>query len=582
MKIKTRGKNNLKKKGTKFSVQNLKIGYKFGAALLIVNILFVIATLIIFFQLNIGKNDIAEIHSQSERVRNMSRLATAIQTRDIDIADYINSGDKAFEKKFEQQQEEIVQLVDKLLAEANTDREKELLEDIRSMTSIIHSSFIKKIIQHVNNEDTLLANVSRKSSTIVRTDIIENVRELMDIVSEEEAALINSTTERMNGISLLLLTVNLVAIVIGLLLMFLISRRVSRRLHQLVEVTKDVAAGKLNVPAIQYQDKDEIGQLSTAINQMKDNIHQILSKVIDASNSLAQKSEELTIASSEVKEGNEQIANTMQELAAGSETQANGASELSEKMGEFVQMVQESENSGQIIENNSRHVLTLTDDGKVLMEKSVKQMKQIDSIVSQSVDNVKQLDRQSLEIQKLVLVIKDIAEQTNLLSLNAAIEAARAGEHGKGFAVVAEEVRKLSDQVSSSVEEITSIVTAINTQINHVVDSLGTGYKEVEEGTRQIEETGQKFTTIQQAVSEMAEKIAAISENLQEINENSNSMNTTIEGIASISEESAAGVEQASASAQQTAGSMDEVANHAKDLAALAEQLKAELKVFKL
>jgi len=110
------------------------------------------------------------------------------------------------------------------------------------------------------------------------------------------------------------------------------------------------------------------------------------------------------------------------------------------------------------------------------METSVKQMKQIDSIIADAVQKVQNLEENSNEISNLTLVIKDIADQTNLLSLNAAIEAARAEEHGKGFAVVADEVKKLSEQVSSSVGEITTIVSTIQSETKTVVTTLNSGY----------------------------------------------------------------------------------------------------------
>ena len=105
----------------------------------------------------------------------------------------------------------------------------------------------------------------------------------------------------------------------------------------------------------------------------------------------------------------------------------------------------------------------MTHVGSQLMLGSTKQMKTIDEIVKGSVQNVQNLNVDSQEISKLVVVIKDIADQTNLLALNAAIEAARAGEHGRGFSVVAEEVRKLAEQTAASVTEITGIVENIQT-----------------------------------------------------------------------------------------------------------------------
>ncbi|MEJ9227934.1 methyl-accepting chemotaxis protein [Peribacillus butanolivorans] len=216
------------------------------------------------------------------------------------------------------------------------------------------------------------------------------------------------------------------------------------------------------------------------------------------------------------------------------------------------------------------------------MRNSVQQMKMIDEIVKNAVEQVKGLDAQSKEISQLVQVIKDISNQTNLLALNAAIEAARAGEHGKGFAVVAEEVRKLAEEVTHSVGDITNIVTAIQTGSKTVVHSLEDGYTQVDEGTRQITLTGQTFETINNSVGNMGTKVQHITNDLNYITTNSIRINQAIEDIAAVSEESAAGIEQVSASAQQSSSSMDEITNHARELASAAEQLTDQVKKFQL
>lgn len=272
----------------------------------------------------------------------------------------------------------------------------------------------------------------------------------------------------------------------------------------------------------------------------------------------------------------------MEDLATGTESQANNASSLSSAMESFVLKVMEANENGTHIQQSSNTVLEMTTEGSKLMASSTQQMATIDRIVHEAVVKVEGLDKHAQQISEIVSVIQDIAGQTNLLALNAAIEAARAGEHGKGFAVVADEVRKLAEQSSSSVVNITDIVNRIQSESSLVTDSLQDGYKEVAEGTNQIEITGETFDKIGLAVTEMDERIRIISGNLTDIAANSQEMSASIQEIAAITEESAAGVEETSASSEQASSAMEEVANSSTDLASLAEELNRLVQQFKL
>src|SRR5699024_6360396 len=213
---------------------------------------------------------------------------------------------------------------------------------------------------------------------------------------------------------------------------------------------------------------DEIGELVHATNEMSDNSRGLISNINNASVTITDKSEHLTQSANEVKSGTTQVATTMEDLATGSESQANHASNLSELMRTFTSKVTETNENGENIQHASENVRNMTNEGTNLMADSTKQMETIDRIVHDAVRKVEGLDTHSQEISSLVSVIQDIAEQTNLLALNAAIEAARAGEQGKGFAVVAEEVRKLAEQVSVSVTDITGIVNSIQSESSSV------------------------------------------------------------------------------------------------------------------
>lgn len=371
-------------------------------------------------------------------------------------------------------------------------------------------------------------------------------------------------------------------LLIGIFIILVFANSISKPIKKVSEHMSYIAAGDLTQDQIQIKEKDETGQLGEASNMLQRSLRELITRISNSSEKLFSQSEELSQSTSEVKTGAEQVSITMQELAAGSEKQANSASDLAAAIHTFASRVQETNENGERINKNSKNVLSMTEVGTELMEKSIQQMEKIDTIVQDSVHKVQGLDQQSQKISNLVTVIQNVADQTNLLALNAAIEAARAGEHGKGFAVVADEVRKLAEQVSESVTDITEIVANIQSESTVVADSLQDGYKEVERGTTQIETTGQTFGNISDAVMEMVQSITTISENLSEITAHAQEMNSTIEDIASISEESSAGIEQTSASAQQASSTMEEVAGSTEQLAKLAEELNELVGRFKI
>lgn len=454
---------------------------------------------------------------------------------------------------------------------------EDLYEQSLEWEAIIEEAFTER-----DNGNLSMAEAHMRKAMFLGNDIIDASQAMAGeredrIYNFEQEALQSGQTSLTVG-----LVVNGLVVLISLLIAIMTATSISTPIRSVMDRMRLIAAGDLSHGSLETSEKDEIGQLVQATNEMNENMRSLLNQINMVSETVSSQSEELTQSANEVKSGAEQVAITMQELADGSETEAHTASELAEVMHDFSIKVGEANERGDFVQKSSDDVLKLTNTGLQLMEESMQQMVVIDKIVHDAVQSVDGLDRHSQEISELVSVIQDIADQTNLLALNAAIEAARAGEQGKGFAVVADEVRKLAEESSDSVTNITGIVQRIQDESGVVSASLQEGYKDVGHGTNQIRTTGETFGEISSSITAMAENIHLVKENLAGISSSSRDMNDAVEEIASITEESAAGIEETSASAQQASSSLVEIAKSSDDLSQLAEELNELVQEFKL
>ena len=69
------------------------------------------------------------------------------------------------------------------------------------------------------------------------------------------------------------------------------------------------------------------------------------------------------------------------------------------------------------------------------------------------------------ETEKIIQMITKISNTSKILGLNASIEASRSSEMGKGFGVVASEIRKMAEDSTKAVFEVSSMLNGIKEKI---------------------------------------------------------------------------------------------------------------------
>jgi methyl-accepting chemotaxis protein len=380
-------------------------------------------------------------------------------------------------------------------------------------------------------------------------------------------------------------TFTIISLLMGILwsgiLGYFASNFVIKPIKELEAAVKEVASGEIRHELQVSESDDEIRSLGTAYNTMLKNLRGIVKEINANYNESKTKLEMMVNSSKEASYEAETISKTISEIASGAEQSASSMQVTAEMMDDVYKIARQVHERAYRSRDDASELAANLNKSQSIILSLVEGINNLTEEQLNSLVEVKELNKDAQEVGEIISVVGEIANRTNLLALNASIEAARAGEHGHGFSVVANEVRKLADQSSNSVNDITERIEKMQQGVTKMV-------KRINEQVKGTKEEALKGAETNTAMAEMVEVVMKVSTEAEQIcslvDQQVTSVektNRNIQEVAAIAQETSAGAEEVAASTHDQTDMINVVLHATTTLAESSDKLKKTIDKFK-
>jgi len=305
-------------------------------------------------------------------------------------------------------------------------------------------------------------------------------------LAESERGMMEERQERIFSESELaiytIMGVGILALVIGAVMAWLITRSIVTPLRQVADLLDRMANGDLSQSVV-IKSKGEIGQLVSSLKSMQISLIGVVERIDLSAQTVVDAVGNIRSSVIDVQQGSEQQESMANDIQASVKELSSGVTDMAEH-------VSISRNQAEAAHDLAKH-------GKDIIHTAANDITAIATYVEETTHSVVKLKESATTVSEFVTNIRNIADQTNLLALNASIEAARAGESGRGFAVVADEVRNLASNTAVVTESIDKVITTMTNLSVQVSNEMEQGQERMRHGVVQIKNVVTPLTQLE-------------------------------------------------------------------------------------
>ena len=443
----------------------------------------------------------------------------------------------------------------------------------------VENAVIKGVVQQLQDgkkPGTAVVEYDFNGTTKYSAYTILNNENILVLTADESEALAGITT--VTGVAV---GISAVVVLLAIIICFILGRRLMRPLVKVSTIIEEIANGDINADfGMVKETNDEIGLIIEKMKELTQSLGNIVGKIRNSSDTMSANSYELNDTSSQTLAANNEISKAVEDVAEGSTGMAASISKINENL---LEMSNETKDINESV-NEIRNQTVAVQDSSKIMNNKIKSMQnssqKMDEGISAISKRIETVNTTVDKVSNIVSVIEEISSETNLLSLNASIEAARAGDAGKGFAVVAQEIRVLSDNTNTELENIKQIISSLVEECRYCVQASGTIVEDNAKQKEEIKAVLDEFGSLDEQIQKTAEKADEIEELVTAMIELNDDITKSSNSLTDVSAANAAATEEMNANIEELNAMMNGVSEMAGNMNDESDGLKEALSFF--